>query len=233
MTSQQVLQKGLARLSGREVKIGARVDGWTLACYLFEVGLSLLRGALRQLTVAPSGWRQLYLASGSRISGLRCIARRGRVRLATGARLVCWSRGGIELGHDVSIGSYSYISNGFNPFNEIGTVRIGNNVGLGDFSYICSPSRVEIGEGTIVGQYLSVHPQEHIFESKDVPIRLQGTSGKGVIVGSNCWLGAKVTLLDGTTIGSGCVVAAGAVVKGVFPDDSIIAGVPARIIKAR
>ena len=233
MTSERGLQKGLARLSGRDVKIGERVDRWSLACYLFDASLSLLRGAFRQLTVAPSGWRQLYLARGARINGLRCIARQGRVRLATGARLACWSRGGMVLGKDVSIGSYSYISNGFNPFSDIGTVRIGNNVGLGDFSYICSPSKVEIGDGTIAGQYLSVHPQEHIFESKDVPIRLQGTRGEGVSVGSDCWLGAKVTLLDGTRIGAGCVVAAGAVVKGVFPDNSIIAGVPARIIKTR
>lgn len=50
-------------------------------------------------------------------------------------------------------------------------------------------------------------------------------------IGNNCWIGAKTTILDGTIIGNHCVVAAGAVVKGIFPDNVIIGGVPARIIK--
>lgn len=42
-----------------------------------------------------------------------------------------------------------------------------------------------------------------------------------------------MTILDGTVIGNGCIVAAGAVVRGQFPDNSVIGGVPARIIKMR
>lgn len=66
-----------------------------------------------------------------------------------------------------------------------------------------------------------------------MPIRQQGVYGKGIKIGKNCWIGAKATFLDGTVIGNGCVVAAGAVVKGNFPDNSIIGGVPAKIIKMR
>ena len=52
-------------------------------------------------------------------------------------------------------------------------------------------------------------------------------------IGSDCWIGAKVTILDGTILEDGCIVAAGAVVKGHFPKYSVIGGVPARIIKTR
>ena len=55
----------------------------------------------------------------------------------------------------------------------------------------------------------------------------------GVKIGCNCWIGAKVTILDGTEIGNGCVVAAGAVVTGKFPDNVIIGGIPAKILKYR
>lgn len=55
----------------------------------------------------------------------------------------------------------------------------------------------------------------------------------GYKIGNNCWIGAKATILDGTSIGNGCVVAAGAVVTGCFPDDVVIGGVPARILKER
>ena len=57
--------------------------------------------------------------------------------------------------------------------------------------------------------------------------------GKPITIGNNCWIGAKVTILDGTKIGNGCIVAAGAVVKGIFPDNVIIGGVPAKILKYR
>ena len=53
------------------------------------------------------------------------------------------------------------------------------------------------------------------------------------MIGSNCWIGAKATILDGVHIGDGCIVAAGAVVTKSFPDNVIIGGVPAKIIKYR
>ena len=55
----------------------------------------------------------------------------------------------------------------------------------------------------------------------------------GVKIGNDCWIGAKATILDGTVIGDHCIVAAGAVVKGVFPDNVIIGGIPAKIIGER
>ena len=51
--------------------------------------------------------------------------------------------------------------------------------------------------------------------------------------GSNCWIGSKVTFLDGVKIGQGCVVAAGSVVTKSFPDFSVIGGVPAKMLKER
>ena len=56
---------------------------------------------------------------------------------------------------------------------------------------------------------------------------------KGIIIGKDCWIGAKVTILDGTVIGDGCIVAAGAVVRGYIPPYSIIGGIPAKVIKSR
>ena len=66
-----------------------------------------------------------------------------------------------------------------------------------------------------------------------MPIRLQGVSHKGITIGRNCWIGAKATFLDGAEIGDGCIVAAGAVVRGTFPENVVIGGVPARILKTR
>lgn len=92
---------------------------------------------------------------------------------------------------------------------------------------------IEIGDDTIIGNYVSFHSENHNFQVRDIPIRLQGVNRKGIKIGQNCWIGAKATILDGTQIGNGCVIAAGAVVSGIFPDNVVIGGVPARIIKNR
>lgn len=112
-------------------------------------------------------------------------------------------------------------------------MKIGNNVGLGSHGHYGSGAGfVEIGNDTIFGNYVSIHPENHNYKDKNVPIRLQGVNSKGgVKIGNNCWIGAKVTILDGTVIGDNCIVAAGAVVSGVFPDNVIIGGIPAKIIK--
>lgn len=141
------------------------------------------------------------------------------------------SKNGVSIGISSSIGSYSIIK-ASGTISSIGQgICIGSNVGIGEFAHIGGAGGVKIGDDTIIGPYFSTHPENHIFENLDVLIRNQGVTRKGICVGSNCWIGAKVTLLDGCDIGSGCVVAAGSVVKGCFPNNVIIGGVPAKIIK--
>jgi maltose O-acetyltransferase len=56
---------------------------------------------------------------------------------------------------------------------------------------------------------------------------------KPVVIGDNVWIGMRATILPGTTIGRGAVVAAGAVVTGSIPPLTVVAGVPARPIGGR
>ncbi len=142
---------------------------------------------------------------------------------------------GITCGDNVSMGMYTTIWL-TGSLRRIGNcIRIGNNVGLGTHGlYGCGVGSLEIGDNTIIGNYVSIHPENHITDRLEIPIRLQGVrSNGGVRIGNNCWIGAKVTILDGTIIGDGCVVAAGAVVRGEFPDNCVIGGVPAKILKMR
>lgn len=142
-------------------------------------------------------------------------------------------RVGVEIGSSCNIGSFCRLICSVN-YNKIGeAIIIGDNVSLGEYSYIGGASKVVIGDNTIIGQYLSIHPQNHNFKNKNKLIRLQGTNEKGVEIGQNCWLGSKVTFIDGSKVGDGCIVAAGSVVTKCFEDNVIIAGVPAKIIKHR
>ena len=71
------------------------------------------------------------------------------------------------------------------------------------------------------------------IRDRDKPIRLQGATRKGIEIGNDCWIGSKVTILDGVKIGNHAIVAAGAVVNKNVPDYAIVGGVPAKILKMR
>ena len=140
---------------------------------------------------------------------------------------------GIILGNNVSLGDYSKLVVSTSLHHIGAYIKLGNNVGIGEFAYLGGAGGLEIGDDTIVGQYLSCHPENHVIDDLETPIRHQGVTRKGIKIGQNCWIGSKVTILDGVTIGDGCVIAAGAIVTKSFPNNSIIGGVPAKIIHKR
>lgn len=140
---------------------------------------------------------------------------------------------GIQFGNNVSVGKNTTIECS-GTLKDLGKgLKIGDNVGLGTHGFFGCAGGIEIGDNTIFGNFVSMHSENHNFSDHLQPIRLQGVSRKGIKIGSNCWIGAKVTILDGVVIGNGCIVAAGAVVRGQFPENVIIGGVPAKIIKQR
>ena len=190
-------------------------------------GIALMRGAVFYRKV-------LALGKGVEIYRINnCEIGKG-VSIASYSILDFLGREQSRIGNGSSVGRFSLIKVS-GSFSDLGKqIDIGNNVGLGDFSHIGGAGGVKIGDDTIVGAYFSVHPENHIFISNEKLIRQQGVTHKGIVIGKNCWIGAKVTVLDGTNVGDGCVIAAGAVLTGKsFPDNSIIAGVPAKIIGSR
>jgi Acetyltransferase (isoleucine patch superfamily) len=143
------------------------------------------------------------------------------------------SEDGIKFGKNVSIGKNTTIECTGSMLNIGKGLTVGDNVGLGTNGFWGCAGGVSVGNDCIFGNYVSVHSENHNYEDVNLPIRLQGVSRKGVIIGNNCWVGAKVTFLDGSKVGSGCVIAAGTVVRGEYPENCVIGGVPSKIIKKR
>ena len=140
------------------------------------------------------------------------------------------SKDGFYFGNNLSIGHHSLIRSGMSV--DTPGVKIGNNVNIGIYNYFTGLGGFEIGNDTIFAPNLSIFVGNHNYEDVNQLIRLQGVSTKGgVIIGNDCWIGTRVVILDGTVLGNHCVVAAGTIVNGKFPDNCVIAGVPARIIK--
>ena len=139
----------------------------------------------------------------------------------------------MQFGSHVSIGCFTRIEC-TGSLSHLGEGFIcGDHCGLGTNAFYGAAGGITLGNNVIVGNFVSFHSENHNFSDKGIPIRLQGVNHKGIVIGDNCWIGAKATILDGVHIGSGCVIAAGAVVTKSFPDNVVIGGVPARIIKNR
>lgn len=170
----------------------------------------------------------------------RAVSIVGRSRLKMGKKIIIGDNvtlsaiglEGISLGDDVSIGDFSKLVVS-SDFSNLGKgITLCDGVGIGEYSRIGGSGGVTIGKDTIIGQYLSCHPENHTFNDPSVAIKYQGTERGEIKIGEGCWLGSKVTVLAGSEVGNNCVIAAGAVVRGKFPDRCIIGGVPAKIIKA-
>jgi acetyltransferase-like isoleucine patch superfamily enzyme len=154
------------------------------------------------------------------------------VKIEKNCHIDALSSDGIVFGHNVSIQKNVSIEC-TGSINDMGAgLELGDNVGIGSNSFLGCAGGISIGEDTIVGNFVSFHSENHNFDSLNVPIRLQGITRKGIVVGKNCWIGAKVTILDGTVIGDGCVIAAGAVLTGrTYEKGTVIAGVPGKVLK--
>lgn len=140
---------------------------------------------------------------------------------------------GVSLGAGSKLGRYVTVT-GTSHLGRLGRgLSLGERSGIGDFAHIGCAGGVTIGRDVIVGPFVSFHSQEHNIEHLETPIRDQGTRESPILIEDNVWVGARVTFLAGSKVGTGCVVAAGSVVRGEFPPNSIIAGVPAKVVKQR
>ena len=175
----------------------------------------------------------MLLGSGVKFQVMSRIKWGKFLKLGDSVYLSALGSEGITLGNNVGIGAFSRIIVS-TSLNEIGKgIRIGNNVGIGEYAYLGGAGGLEIGDDCIVGQYLSCHPENHNYEHLNLLIRHQGVNRKGIKIGRNCWIGSKVTVLDGVEVGEGSIIAGGAVVTKSFPANSIIGGVPAKLLKTR
>jgi acetyltransferase-like isoleucine patch superfamily enzyme len=192
---------------------------------------AFLRGC--RLLLAGRAPRGMILGKGVRFFNLPKIKWGRFLKIGDHVFINGLGKEGIRLGDHVGIGAFSRIVVS-TSFNDIGRyIRIGNHVGIGEFAYLGGAGGLTIGDDCIIGQYLSCHPENHLYGNLEKLIRHQGVERRGIMIGRNCWIGSKVTILDGVVIGDGCVIAAGAVVTRSIPPGSIIAGVPARVIRQR
>jgi len=142
----------------------------------------------------------------------------------------------IEVAKDQArlvLGKWVHIGNGNKIRVHNGALRFGDKVVLGSENVINAHLDIEIGASTLISDWVYICDFDHAMRELDRPIKDQGLLTSPVRIGPGCWLGTKVTVLRGTIIGEGCVLAAHAVARGEIPAGAIVGGVPGRILKNR
>ena len=128
-----------------------------------------------------------------------------------------------KLGKNVNIERRAY----FTP-----QLTVGDHSGVGIRCEIYGP--VTIGNNVMMGPEVVVYTHNHECSRTDIPMMEQGNAPEqAVTVGNDCWIGRRVMIMPGVSIGDGSVIGAGAVVTKDIPPYSVAAGVPAKVIKSR
>lgn len=129
----------------------------------------------------------------------------------------------IKVGDNVNIETGAT----FNP-----NIEIGDNSTIGVNCEIIG--KAKIGNNVLMGPEVILYAQNHKFKDKNTPICNQGyDEEKGVLIEDDIWIGRRVIILPGVTVKKGTVIGAGSIVTKTFPEYSVIAGNPAKIIGNR
>lgn len=115
-------------------------------------------------------------------------------------------------------------------------ITIGTGSHIGQWSFLWagdSTGRIDIGDHALLAPEVFLTASDYDFDAGPGPVMSLPKRERDVRIGSNTWLGAKVIVVGGVTIGDGAIVAAGSVVTRDIPEGAVAAGVPARVIRMR
>jgi acetyltransferase-like isoleucine patch superfamily enzyme len=145
-----------------------------------------------------------------------------------------WNKGAIEIGKDVFIveNSFFAVSKVFGNQKFKPKVKIGNNVRIGGSFFLSCIDSIIVEDNVIISDRVFISDHGHQYENIKMPIVNQPLEYKGkVLIKTGSFIGVNAVIMPGVTIGKNSVIGASSVVTKSVPDYTVVAGVPAKVIK--
>ncbi|MFN2615511.1 MAG: DapH/DapD/GlmU-related protein [Thermoleophilaceae bacterium] len=189
--------------------------------------LTLLRFMRGKGMLTPKYARLLVRLARKKLVLRRRLGLDGIAFVGPGCTLQVGKRGRIELGR------WSWVGHGCKLRCHEGLLSIGAKTVLGQECTISAYQKVSIGRECVIADRVMMIDFDHGMVEVERPVRLQGIYKRDVRVGHNVWIGYGASILRGVTVGNNAVIGTGAVVTRDVPENAIVAGVPARVIRMR
>ena len=188
--------------------------------------LALLR-FMRQHGMLNFKYARLIVRLGLRRLWHRRLRSDGLAFIGPGVVIQIGRTGSVELGR------WSWIGHGTKLRAHEGLISIGAKTVLGQECTVSAFQHVSIGRECVIADRVMLIDFDHGMVEVDRPVRLQGIYKRDVRVGNNVWIGYGACILRGVTVGDNAVIGTNAVVTRDVPDNAVVGGVPARVIRMR
>ncbi|HEY5122568.1 MAG TPA: acyltransferase [Ignavibacteria bacterium] len=226
-----VIDKLIHKLGKNEYSVDNSLKKGELLVILNEKVFQLIRGLFYKVFIRSKGL--LFVGRRCKIKFKNKIRAGRTLLIGDNVEINALSLEGISIGNNVSIHRNTVIEcTGVIRNLGIG-LEIGDNVGIAQNCFIQVRGKVTIGNNVIFGPGVYLFSENHNFDDPDLPVLVQGETRKGVVIEDGVWIGSRAVILDGVRICKNSIVAAGSIVNKDVPAYSIVAGVPAKIIKYR
>jgi acetyltransferase-like isoleucine patch superfamily enzyme len=208
--------------------------------YILEQSLQLLLGWIP--TIIGVGLRAIGYKLILRSDGIAAIENQVRLRFAGNIHL----EAGVYLDQNVylhacpqgiKIGSNTYIMHGsilhvynFRDLPHSG-IWIGQDSLIGEYNVLRGQGGITSGNRVYTSPMVQMLAVNHIYHDPTRPFVEQGITAEGITIEDDVWIGSGAIVTDGVRVGQGAVIAAGAVVTKNVPPHTVVAGVPAKVIK--
>ena len=231
---------------------GSESSFWAgMRLYINRQAGSVPRYLLEQTATSLAGWVPTILGIGLRavlyrlilhMDGFAAVEKGVRLRYARNIRLAHGSYldestylhacpNGIEIGSRslVMHGSVLHVYN-FRSIPHSG-IRIGSDSLIGEYNVLRGQGGITIGDRVYTSPLVQLLAVNHVFEDPGRPFVDQGITATGIRIENDVWIGAGAIVTDGVRIGAGAVIAAGSLVNKDVPPHTVVAGVPAAVVR--
>lgn len=231
--SQSLLTKIISKTKGQNYDVIHHFSARDTMLIIFNKSMALIKGTLFVKPFLKSSKGFVFKEKGAKVSFANKVRCGKNLLLKRNSHINGLSKQGITIGDNFSLGEYAIIEC-TGVLRDLGeSLTIGNNVGINHYCFIGVRGNIKIGDNVIFGPRVSVFSENHNFDRLEIPIKDQGETRKDTFIGNNVWIGAGSIILSGVKIGDGAIIAAGSVVNKDVLSNTIVAGVPAKMIKKR